>query len=512
MGLLVAKAGERLVETGFVTSSLRHHPKQREISALIFLLLCGLIVAGQVVLAEVLDADPSRLLKLDVVIISVLLLAMFQFLRYRIFDPLVLWFFLLTLFMSNRVFLDILGIEDFGRIRNFVTYSIPTHVEARAILNLLIAMLAFCIGWIVRDLQQPLSAASRKGNAIPINTALVSVGQLGLIVCFPLIMGHYFLVASFVAENGYLAYHLGTGPSKSIPVYASEQMSWFFLAVFLSGIPSRRRFVTILTIIVIPLLMTRMFSGARGFSMVMLISVFWYWHSVYGKAVRLWLWIPVGIVIVGGLLQIGAYRGGVELDYQQLGALLLFFIDGQGSSVTTLLVSIENVGEKPLSEYGLTNILAELFMQIDKLLVRISGGTGASQLASAETYGYSGYLVTQALNKDVLASGASLGTSYITELFLAGREMAQIAGGLLFGYIFNCLYQQIHKGRLQLLTFLILLPQLLYLPRMSIFSVISANFVPIILLLVFMVARIFSRSGRGYIGSDKAVELSPGQA
>ncbi len=160
---------------------------------------------------------------------------------------------------------------------------------------------------------------------------------------------------------------------------------------------------------------------------------------------------------------------------------------GQGASVTTLLVSVEDIGEKPLAGFGFQNIFAEFFMQFDKLVYRLNHSVEPTLESVAFSHGYSGYLVTYALRSDLLATGASLGTSYVTELFLVGREGAQFVGGVLFGFAFHAFYGSIRNHRLTLLAFLILLLQLLYMPRMSIFSIVSLNFLPLLVLLLIWI-------------------------
>lgn len=463
-------------------------------STVLFILfgICGILLC-QIIAYDAFRLPGAEFLMLESVVIWFILISAYFYLGYRLIDPIVLWFLFLTLFMMSRVFLDVLGVEDLGQIRNFIRYSVSTEVEWRATLNLIIAMISFSIGWLLFARRQTrLPDNNPAERIISSEAALTRIGLILLVLCVPAVFMYFASVALFVAEQGYLSYHLGQGPTKSIVIFALEQLSWLALALFLAGVPTRKTFIAVLLLIVIPLLVGRMLSGARGFSMVMIVTLFWYWHYIYNKNVRILVWLPLSGLLVFGLLYIGAYRGGSYLEYDDLLQLGLYFLDGQGTSVTTLLASVEHIAEKPLADFGFSNIFAELFMQFDKLEYRITDSVQPSLESVAFDHGYSGYLVSHALRNDLLATGASLGTSYVTELFLVGREGAQFIGGVIFGYAFHKFFRAIHSHRLVFLGFLILLPQLLYLPRMSIFSIVSANFLPLTALLTLWIVWLYA--------------------
>lgn len=464
---------------------------RREFRSLVVLLAACALLAAQTLLADLAGISTVLALKYEAICALILVAALFTYLRYRVYEPQFIWLFLTTMFLFGFVFLDLFGIYGFGKIRAFVVYQVSSDVEKRALLNLIIAVLAFSIGWVAYGLK-PRTSASPETQRSPSKQWQIA-GIVGAAVLVPLVLRHYYEVFQFVRTQGYLAYQARGGPTKGFGVYLAEGLMWFLFAVFLAGMPTKRRFLMVVAVVVVPLLMAKMLSGQRAFSMTMLLALYWYWHWAYSKKVRLLLILPAiwGLMVL--LTYIAAYRQGREYDFHLLPDLLVLFVNSQGVSVTTLLVGVQHSAELPLRDFGIANVFADVMMQFGKLSSRVFGSVPATLSEDAATYGYSGYLVTEALSRDLLPTGRSLGTSYLLELYLIGREWAQFLGGAAFGWLFHLLYKSTEKGRSYLLLYLILLPQLFFLPRAGLFSPIALNFASLCVLAMFLAVHIGRR-------------------
>ena len=87
--------------------------------------------------------------------------------------------------------------------------------------------------------------------------------------------------------------------------------------------------------------------------------------------------------------------------------------------------------------------------------------------------------------------GFGMGSSYVAEFYLYGKEFAQLFLGLFFGFFFNWFFKKFKKDNSGLVIIFLILPSLVYTPRHSLFFFIQASFVSMVILFVLFLLSSF---------------------
>lgn len=400
------------------------------------------------------------------------------------YRPEILFLYMFFLFLISKIALDIFFLHgSFGQINYFADISISYQGQARALQNIFLAILGFHIGVIIFDYTntQNLSFDQR----LNFQQQYYRFGLIFMIIFFPITLKYYFETALFVKSSGYLAYHSGEHNTKSIIVFIAEQCFWFGYAFVMASIPKKSTFIRVTLIFVVSLLLVMLFVGKRGYVMTTLVMVVWYMHLIYKFRVpQVVFFVAVAIAILF-LSWLGSYRHGSSLEITSLIGLMFHFLDGQASSVNTLLYSIEYIEKPKFAEFSLKNLFADFFTLFDKLYRKLFELRELTILERMDKFGYSGYIISNSLPVDILSSGASTGTSYLAEAFLLGREWMQFLLGIVIGFCVSMLNVAV-KSRQKFLLACIIFAEVIYLPRMSFASIFIVNFLAIIIYLSYM--------------------------
>lgn len=403
------------------------------------------------------------------------------------YRPEILFLYMFFLFLIAKIALDIFFLHgSFGQINYFADISISYQGQARALQNLFLAILGFHIGVVIFDYinTQNLSFNQR----LNFQQQYYRFGLIFMVIFFPITVKYYYDTALFVFSSGYLAYHSGEHETKSIIVFIAEQFFWVGYAFVMASIPKKSTFISVTLIFVVSLLLVMLFVGKRGYVMTTLVMVVWYMHLIYNFRVpKVVFFAAVGITIFL-LSWIGSYRHGSVLEVTSLIGLIFQFLDGQGSSVNTLLYSVEYIEMPKFAEFSLKNLFADFFTLVDKLYRKLFGLDELTILERMEKFGYSGYIISNALPGDLLNSGASTGTSYLAEAFLLGREWMQFLLGIVVGFCVSMLNVTVNS-RQNFLLVCIIFAEVIYLPRMSFSSIVIVNFLAIIIFLLYILIK-----------------------
>jgi len=425
----------------------------------------------------------------------VLYLFKFQFIIYFIFtgfslkklnlrshEPISLFLFLFFLFLGSKIFLELFfNYGSLGEINFFISYNLSIDTQIRVVINLLISLIGIHMGVLFALKKLSFNEDQFSIMSETTNKQYYFIGIILSIITFPIVLKYYYDISIYVKNMGYLSYHSGESAPKGVIVFFAEQLFWLGTAFFLASTPSKRKNIFFIVIVIMPLLYFMILTGKRGIVMTTIAVLFWYWFEVYKVKLNLLLLFSLIVTSIIGLVYIQFMRSGSDFEFESIISLFLMFFDSQASSLNTLSYSIEFINKRELSTYGFSNFFADIFTLFDKFYRRIFGMPELSLVEKMKKFGYSGYIITNNVSKDLLYEGSSTGTSYVAELFLLGREFSQFIGSVLLGY-FLIYLNKLKAQRKYLLLILVVLPELIYLPRMSFGSVLVYNFFSLLVL------------------------------
>ena len=388
------------------------------------------------------------------------------------YEPIFLFLILFLIFLLNKVILEIFF--DFGNVADvgfFVENSFDSLIVTKVLLLLIISMFGVHIGYIVSFKKTDFIAQN-----FHVSKRHIRILFIIIFLTYPVIGNYYFNTVQYVADNGYLAYHRGEISPKSFSVFILEQFFWIAASLYLASIPKMRNFFIFLLFVIFPILIMMILSGKRGIPVAIFFSMFWYFHHVYNVKVNFIIYLILTPIVSLLLLAVGYMRHGDKIGESgaDLAQLLLIFFNQQASSLNTLIYSIEFQGNEALSEYSFWSIFADITILLDKAYRRIFSMEELSIEEKMQKYEYSGYLVTDVLDNSLLTEGMSVGTSYITELYLIGSVFGVVIGSVILGYFFGKA-NYIIKNYFGFFVMISLIPSIIYLPRMSFGSVIVGN-------------------------------------
>ncbi|MDC3397300.1 O-antigen polysaccharide polymerase Wzy family protein [Flavobacteriales bacterium] len=377
-------------------------------------------------------------------------------------------------YVMGKVILEIVfDFNSLGQVNFFISHSFTEATQRRILLNLNLFLVAAFISRAFPLAKTPLRMPRvRIGN----KAHVVIVGSLLLVV------GVYmFQRAGFVLTSGYNAFHQGGFGAKPFVIFVAEQLLWlmlFYRMERLNSVVKKRR---ILFFIIIPLLLLDLMTGKRGtgaiqlMTFLILFNELGYVHMSRKTSIFLIAVGMIGLDFVGDLRH-SANRGSHGLQVSNAG---LNFLNEQASTLNTLGYAIEYADRDEIREFSFRNFGADLFIWWDKILIKLGLSEPTSLKEKMSKFGYSGYIVTDAADGGLLDEGKSLGSSFITELWLLGGEMLVFFGSLLLVLCFRSISLESTDLLVEKLIFV---PDLLYLARMSFGSVIVLNLFAVLLL------------------------------
>lgn len=458
-------------------------------------LIIGVVISIQLVIFFYLSVENTfyqSILKGEVLLLFLLNLVSLKVLKVPPFHLFNIFLYLFFLFLLGRVFLDIVGYGDFGHTNIFSTYVQSDNVKNRALLNLIIALYSVQIGALIAFSINPMR---QNINVLQTKKSWLAISGIVAIILFPFLSFYIIKKVLFVIQHGYFELQKGEAGVKGFSHFVLEQFIWTFLALFLASIPTKRGFYKILGFIILPLLLLQILTGVRGASMTMVLIVFWYYIYIYDVQISWKRVLFLLLFAVFFLLAIQTYR----VDNSNFSSIfnpvmLRSFLYSQGYTINTLMYSIEYESIL-VPNYSLKNLFSGIYELYDKASIRFQNMPELNFFEKTDKYAYSGFILSRQVNFTKFAEGQSMGTSYITELFLYGKEWAQLIGGLLFGFVFVSMTENLKKNHIGLAILILLMPNIIYLPRYAMFGFLANNIFKIILL-VFTVAifRTFKRN------------------
>ncbi|MAJ37337.1 MAG: hypothetical protein CMC19_05325 [Flavobacteriaceae bacterium] len=388
---------------------------------------------------------------------------------------LLLFLILCGIYIFGKVVLEI--VFDYGSLRKinfFVDYTLSDQTEYRVLTSLYIFLTAVIFSGHLPNLRFSWRLPTIK---------IIKNGNTVMLIITGLIFAYYISTRLlFVLNFGYNEYQNGGFGTKPILIFVCEQIFWLLIFQKLqkSNSHTKRR---ILLYLIISILTLDMLTGKRGTAAIQLVIVIYIMNNLGLIKISLLksLILAIGFIFILdfiGEVRHSAQRGFESYSFKDAG---LVFFDEQASSLNTLAYAVEYSETSAISSYNLRSFFADIFILWEKIYVKLGLSKATTLEEKAKKFGYSGYILTNEADPYLLSQGKSIGTSFITELWLLGREFL-----VFFGSIILCVFlRSVDIKRYDMLAVnLILVPDLVYLARMSFGSVIVLNVFAILLLLI----------------------------
>ena len=389
-------------------------------------------------------------------------------------NPSFLFYFCFGVFLLTRVALDLSGGRDFGETIFFSNYTFSASVQRRLLVNLILALWAWHLGAIIGAINGYGTRVFRSSHF------LFRSGRFFFLfgVCFALYS--YLRIAYDVYQNGYLIRFSGDAYyTKSLLLTITEELYILGFYMILASRPSFVKLRPYLVIYVIGMLI-ELGSGARGPVLTRFVIMIWAFIFLYNYKLSILKGAFLTIGMVGMSIVVGAYRLGLIIDADLLLMFLDEFLYNIGISVQVPGYAI--VHKDAFMDYGFIDLFARTKDYFNVVLNGVFGDMFYLNIDMEPMHARINFLV----NPTKARLGMGMGGSYVAELFLFGQETAQLVGGLLFGYVFNRLYNILKINNLGFVLLLIVLPSLIYTPRHALFFFIQAGFLSYIFLLIFV--------------------------
>jgi len=452
--------------------------------------IAGIILLAQIYSSQLFNLNSSstyvNFLKIQIIFVIAIAFVAFRILKIPKHHPYFIFTALFFLFLISRVVLDILGLCDISYSTHFMLYEFSEKTQSRTLHNLLLALYAFQFGCLIAFYLTNKRQKAIDYRAIS-KTNWLKFGVIIIVVFCTLLLAEYYKTVGFIRQHGYYALQRSELHVKSYYTYIIEQVAWVGIAVFLAGMPTKKLFKIIMIGFIGPLLFVKIFSGVRGLVMCVSFVFAWYYVQVYRIRVSYrFLFILALPLMIVFLLYIQSYRVSQSMQINQLSPdTFRGFFYSQGFTINTLMFSVEHHLEL-VPDFGFKNLFATLYALIDKAIIRFAGQPELSLMEKLDKYGYSGYLLTYRVNPSMFAQGKTMGTSYVTEFFLLGMEKLQLIGGFIFGYLFITFINTLQYKNWGIGVIILLLPEIIYLPRYALFGFLTNNFIKLTVFFSFI--------------------------
>ena len=403
---------------------------------------------------------------LKYVVVGLFLMNLFLSLKIfnlPLFHPYVLFLGIFGLYMVSRIFIDLIGIVDFGVTTQFSDYTFDDAVKVRLLINIGLAIFALQVGF--------MSFHKYENNVTLKYTPMWE--RLGIVFFYlglPFLAYQYIMVGLDVIDLGYGARLSGELTYKnSILTSVMVRISLAGFFIFLASIPHTKHFKWHLLVFVI-INSLQLLEGGRYHTFCLYLMLFAY--VFYTRNIRLKPWMYV--FFVSTLLLFGTVIGIIRSESNQFNAQQLYeFVYEQGLGIQIVGHTIEYYDE---IDYKPQHLVSHVHYYVDLILARITGEEVPNdKVKRMEQYGNLEFVLTYKVNERALIGGWDMAISYISEAFMLGKEFMVFVISFLVGLSYSLIGQRKRWHGFSLLVIIMILPSWLFIPRDSLFDFIPDN-------------------------------------
>ena len=376
--------------------------------------------------------------------------------------PIILFSICCFLFLYSRIFLTI-----FSNIGNY-QYSdwfLVTYHDDETVRKGLLVLSNVIFGFSMIGWKKPHFSDDHIGH----DTTKVRIGLYLQLLGLPFYLYRAWHFFNLLQSEGYLSLYVDDTASLNplVNVLASFYQLGFLL--YLAGRPTGKKNVFIQVIVFTLLSALSLANGARGEFFCSFLVTCWAFAYLYKIKLRPAVVLPVFCVLA--YLADWAGRARVEdvADAQGFFTSLQWFVYAQGISINVIFFTVADkafdviTGWKAVASplWSAFNVLFHFAPQSNNQELALHGWSFAHRLAYAE-------------NPDAYLQGNGLGTSFVSEIYLASGHFALIGIPSLFGFAFFMKFLKkiifvSRRGGDEFYVFMATWPAIIFTPRETVF-------------------------------------------
>lgn len=392
----------------------------------------------------------------------------------------ILFFISLGTFVYSRIFLDILGLFDFGTADRFFHTILPNSVKQETLIYLLFSLLFIHLGAIIGNLKK----TSYSDNTCH-NIFFDKFGSVLFFISLPGILTKSYIDLKYILENGYLAVYTGEINSIQYPFWTtgSGTLMMLGLAFLFASILSKKKFF-IIAIFVIILKTMALFKGVRGEFLVSLLFLVWYYYQfITTKDIKVLLTVTIGFLAIVLMQFMLFFRLNMEFAFISFSDVLVNFFAANGTTILVLEHMIDSKDE----------FINNRLPYIIEPLISFSS-YGGNSLNKLEHSNFLADHLTYFLSPNRYLNGEGIGGSFLGELYDLGF-LGFILGSVLLGYMIMYLEKLFKSSQLMLLLSFPIVYAIIWMPRGSFFPSIQSLYLIVIFYFIYKYLNInFSRN------------------
>lgn len=333
-------------------------------------------------------------------------------------------------------------------------YKIPGNIMNRSFLLYSFMLLVSYFSYKQFNIQ----AITGNKLCISFNERNFKIGRFLMFFFMGIALYKGYLTYKYYASNRTLMFLLGSDNSL-IPLYVRFFSTFFQLGYIfiISSLPSKKIFLKYSVLYLISMIMD-LLTGNRSMFGASVLFFIWFYYRYYSSKIRLSYIFVVVFFAVALFQYIGITRNGGDLDGYVITSLFMTFFLEQSTSF--FILPLYMIFENDILYYQYPYILYTI-------IGGFSGYTGQSIEVLQHKCGI-GHQLIYSINPDYYLSGASLGSSSISELYEFGW-VGVFLGALFLGKMFVYFERKVTSNRLWLLLSLPVFQQLIMSPRGSYF-------------------------------------------
>lgn len=313
---------------------------------------------------------------------------------------------------------------------------------------------------------------------IPFSSSFLKVSKYTMILLSPFALYFSYTQMQLAFQNRTLLFQLGSNAELGIPLYLRLANLFFQVGYFLmiASVPSKKTFLSFSFLYfcsAIPILL----MGERGDIAALILFIMWYMSKMYDTKFS-FKKLGIFAIVMMLVFQVLAYtRTGSEVENTSFLFLIGMFLFSQSQSFNILALYLSYNIEKLPHNYPYF---------LDSCIGGLMGASGQS-LETLSVRSSMGHNLVYYLNPDYYLAGASLGTSFISEMY-EFKYIGIILGALALAYFMYLVEYKIIKKPFILIfvfdffTTILLSPRGSLLP--SIYFILKYTLVALILITI----------------------------
>jgi oligosaccharide repeat unit polymerase len=405
---------------------------------------------------------PIEFYKVNVMILFMYTLCISLFYtRVSLFHPYILFLCTFFLFMLSRVFLDVLGAENFAKNDFFVYHTFSDNVQHKILLLLALTLLFMHLGALLalkntqkyqdESCHTPTSGKSIKRIAL----MLFYIGMIPYLL-------NILTVISYVVQNGYTSLYVANEEIVANPILKiGDDICALGFYFFLACFPDKKE-MKLPVVIFGCLLILSLGIGLRGaiFTQIFTLIAYFGFRRMMNKKL-----LAVMLLAIAMLSQaVGQIRAKKDVSSSKsLIATTEKFLHSQGTSIMVVGLSVQE--KEKLEDVSIFSPL--LYMVKYSLVAKMLNlappkGQGEDFIKATKSLD-----ATLAYNVDKTAylTGNGMGTAMIAEFYVWGGYLGVILGSFGCLYFIIYVFERYKYSTLGMFLLLYVLPSFFFWPR-----------------------------------------------